>query len=73
MTGLVREGDDVVAHAAYTGGLGRKHAHYVGVYDAVLGGRRDDRLGLGLARRIAETLEQAGAAGPGPVALGTVG
>ena len=73
MTALVRERDAVVGHTAYTGTVGRKHAHYRGVYDAVLADSVDDRLGLALAARIAETLELAGRAPAADVALGSVG
>jgi predicted dehydrogenase len=70
MTALVREGDAITTHVAYAGRVGRKHAHYRGVYDAVLADPRDPRLGLPLAARIARTLEEAGTA-PEP-ALTTV-
>ena len=62
MTALVREGDAITTHTAYTGRVGRKHAHYRGVYDSLLTDPGDPRLGLTLAARIARTLEEAGTA-----------
>ena len=61
MTVLVSEGDRVTAHAAYTGALPRKEAHYLGLYDALLHRPDDPRLGVGLALRIARLLDEAAA------------
>lgn len=68
MTALVTAGDRVVAHAAYTGALGRKEAHYTGLYDALLSGAADPRLGVPLAREVARLLEEAALAPPLEVA-----
>jgi len=72
MTGLVREGDALTAHASYAGTVDRKHAHYRGVYEALLSGARDDRLGLALAERIARTLEEAAEAPRADLALSSL-
>lgn len=71
MTAVVSAGDRVVAHAAYTGTLGRKEAHYAGLYDALLSdppGPADPRLGVPLAREVARLLEEAALAPPLEVA-----
>ena len=62
MTVLVRESDAITTHTAYAGRVGRKHAHYRGVYDSLLTDPGDPRLGLTLAVRITRTLEEAGTA-----------
>ena len=66
MTGLLLEDGRVTAHAGYTGRLGRKEAHYAGLYDAVLSAPEDPRLGVPLAAEVARVLEAAtGAPGSG--------
>jgi predicted dehydrogenase len=72
MTVLVTEGDRVTGHTAYADDVERKEAHYLGVYDAVLHRPDDPRLGVGLAIRIAELLEQAAALPPSDVAWSEV-
>ena len=57
MTALVVTGGEVVSHAAYTGTLGRKAPHYDGLYRALFADPDDPRLGVDLARSVAETLE----------------
>ena len=64
MTGVVWVDGDVVTHAAYTGTLGRKAAHYDGLYRTLLSDPDDRRLSVELARSVAEVLE-AGDAAPG--------
>ena len=49
MTAVVADGGRVVEHVAYTGSAGRKAAHYLGLYDALLGDSPDPRLGVDLA------------------------
>jgi hypothetical protein len=60
MTGLVIEDGRVADHLGYTGAASRKEAHYLGLYDALLGDPADSRLGVPLARSIAELLEAGG-------------
>jgi predicted dehydrogenase len=57
MTGVVWVDGEVVTHAAYTGTLGRKAAHYDGLYRTLLTDPDDDRLSVALARTVAEVLE----------------
>jgi predicted dehydrogenase len=57
MTALVVDDGEVVSHAGYTGTLGRKAAHYDGLYRALFADPDDDRLGVELARSVAEALE----------------
>ena len=59
MTVLHLADGQVVDHVGYTGAASRKDAHYLGVYAAVLNDPTDPRLGVPLARRIAETLDAA--------------
>jgi predicted dehydrogenase len=61
MTVLVTEGDRVTGHTAYADTVERKQAHYLGLYDALLHRPDDPRLGVGLALRIAQLLEEAAA------------
>jgi predicted dehydrogenase len=69
MTALVVAGGEVVSHAGYTGTLGRKAAHYDGLYRALFADPDDARLGVDLARSVAGALEAgATAAGTGGVA-----
>jgi predicted dehydrogenase len=72
MTVVVREGGEVVQHTAYAGSVGRKHAHYRGVYETLLRNPADARLGLPLATRIAQTLEEATSAPEPVVALSSL-
>lgn len=72
MTGLVVEDGRVTVHAGYTGGLGRKEAHYSGVYDTLLADPADVRLGVRLAGDIARLLDDATAAPPGGAWAGDV-
>jgi predicted dehydrogenase len=60
MTGLLLHRGAVVAHAGYDGSLGRKEAHYTGLYRALLESPQDERLGFQLAESIARTLQAAG-------------
>lgn len=57
MTGHVIEDGRVTEHLGYTGEASRKEAHYLGLYDALLADPADPRLGVSLAREIAELLE----------------
>ena len=57
MTGLVIENGRVVEHMGYVGDLGRKEAHYQGLYDVLLADDCDPRLGVPLATEIARLLE----------------
>lgn len=59
MTGLVLHDGVAVAHAGYDGSLGRKEAHYTGLYRALLESSEDTRLGFRLAESIAGTLQAA--------------
>lgn len=59
MTVVVGRRDRVLEHVAYTGSAGRKEAHYLGVYNALLGGGSDPRLGFPLAAEISGLLEEA--------------
>ena len=59
MTGVVVAGAEVVEHAAYSGGSGRKEAHYAGLYEGLFAHPDDPRLGVPLAARVAELLEEA--------------
>jgi predicted dehydrogenase len=61
MTVLVTEGGRVTGHTAYADTIERKQAHYLGLYDALLHRPDDPRLGVGLALRIAQLLEDAAA------------
>ena len=61
MTVLVTEGDRVAGHTAYADDVERKQAHYLGLYAALLHRPDDPRLGVPLALRIAELLEEAAA------------
>ena len=67
LTVTVVERGSVTGHAGYAGTISRKQAHYEGLYDALLADRDDVRLGVGLARDIAELLEEAAAAASGAV------
>ena len=60
MTGLVLHHGVVTVHAGYDGSLGRKEAHYTGLYRALLESPHDERLGFRLAESIAGTLQAAG-------------
>ncbi|GAA3827042.1 Gfo/Idh/MocA family protein [Nocardioides panacisoli] len=73
MTGLLLEDGRVVEHAGYTGGLGRKEAHYAGLYDALLTDAGDPRLGVPLAAEIARVLEDAAGAHGGGALFSEVG
>lgn len=64
MTGMVLHGGSVVDQLAYAGADGRKVEHYLGVYRALLDAPDDRRLGVGLARTIAQLLESAGTTAP---------
>jgi predicted dehydrogenase len=57
MTALVVVGGEVVTHAAYSGTLGRKAAHYDGLYRALFADPDDERLSVALARSVAEALD----------------
>jgi predicted dehydrogenase len=61
MTAVVTERERVVEHVSYTGAASRKEAHYLGLYDALLHRPEDPRLGVPMALRIAELLEEAAA------------
>jgi hypothetical protein len=63
----------VAEHAGYTGALGRKEAHYAGLYDALLADPADQRLGVPLAAEIARVLEAGRGAGTGEVRFTAVG
>lgn len=73
MTGLLLEDGRVAEHAGYTGALGRKEAHYAGLYDALLADPADQRLGVPLAAEIARVLEAGRGAGTGEVRFTAVG
>jgi predicted dehydrogenase len=59
VTALHLANGEVVEQIGYTGTASRKDAHYLGVYDAVLTRPADPRLGLPLARQIADALNAA--------------
>jgi predicted dehydrogenase len=59
MTAVVTDDGRVVEHVAYSGSAGRKDAHYLGLYDALLGDPSDPRLGVDLASRIAAVIDEA--------------
>ncbi len=62
MTVTVLEEGLVTEHVGYAGSVGRKHAHYRGLYDVLLADPGDDRLGVPLATDIARLLEAAASA-----------
>lgn len=57
MTVLVIEGGSLIAHFGNDGLVGRKFAHYEGLYRELLGDERDEQLGYALARQLAVLLE----------------
>jgi predicted dehydrogenase len=59
MTVTVLEDGVVTEHVGYAGTVGRKHAHYRGLYDVLLADPGDERLGVPLATGIARLLEAA--------------
>jgi predicted dehydrogenase len=65
LTGLVLEDGRIIEHLGYAGTASRKEAHYLGLYDALLSDPGDRRLGVPLAREIAELLELGQRAGAG--------
>lgn len=73
MTALVLEDGRVTAHAGYTGRLGRKDAHYAGLYDVLLTDPRDERLGVRLAAEVARVLDEAADAPAGAVRMTALG
>ncbi len=64
MTVTVVEGGLVTEHVGYAGTVGRKEAHYRGLYDALLADPADPRLGVPLAADIARLLEAAATTPP---------
>jgi hypothetical protein len=69
---LVEEGR-VTEHVGYAGTLGRKHAHYRGLYDVLLADPDDDRLGVPLATDLARLLEAAASAPRGATNWTSIG
>jgi predicted dehydrogenase len=65
MTLTVLEGGQVTEQVGYAGSVGRKEAHYRGLYDVLLADPSDLRLGVPLATDIAGLLEAATSAPPG--------
>lgn len=65
MTLTVLEGGQVTEQVGYAGSVGRKEAHYRGLYDVLLADPADLRLGVPLATDIARLLEKATSAPPG--------
>jgi hypothetical protein len=63
MTGLVLHGGRLVEHLGYAGRVGRKAAHYRGVYDDVLGPSPSRFSSFGLAAEIARLLDVEAAGG----------
>lgn len=61
MTVVTCDPEQRLGHVAYTGSVGRKEAHYLGVYEHLLDESDDPRLGLALAELIAQVLEDADA------------
>jgi len=59
LTATVLEGGIVTEHAGDDGGVGRKEAHYRGLYDVLLSDASDPRLGVPLATDLARLLEAA--------------
>jgi predicted dehydrogenase len=68
MTVTVTEDGLVTEHVGYAGTVGRKHAHYRGLYDVLLADPDDERLGVPLATDVARLLEAASAAPRGATA-----
>ena len=62
MTAVVVEDGRVTEHVGYAGTAGRKHAHYRGLYEALVANPDDERLGVALAADIARVLEAAASA-----------
>jgi predicted dehydrogenase len=73
MTAAVLEGGVVTEQVGYAGGLGRKLAHYAGLYDALLSADTDVRLGVELATGIARILQDAARAPRGTTAFTVLG
>jgi predicted dehydrogenase len=67
MTVVVTADGEVLEHVAYDGSAGRKEAHYLGLYRALLDSPDDWRLGVPLAADIARLLEAAAQAPEAPV------
>ena len=63
MSVTVLEDGQVTEHVGYAGSVGRKEAHYRGLYDALVTDPADLRLGVPLAAEIARLLEAADSAG----------
>lgn len=59
MTAVVTEGDRPIEHVGYVGELGRKEAHYAGLYDVLFNDPDDVRLSVPLAAEIARVLADA--------------
>jgi predicted dehydrogenase len=59
MTVAVTQDGVVTEQVGYTGSVGRKHAHYRGLYDVLVADPGDERLGVPLATDIARLLEAA--------------
>jgi predicted dehydrogenase len=73
MTVTVLEGGGVREQVGYAGTAGRKEAHYRGLYDVLLSGPDDARLGVPLAAEVARVLEAAVDAPPARVTWSTIG
>lgn len=73
MTVTVVEEGRVTEHVGYAGTVGRKHAHYRGLYDVLLADPDDERLGVPLATDLARLLEAAASAPRGATTWTSIG
>ena len=73
LTVTVIQDGEVTEHVGYAGSVGRKEAHYRGLYDVLLTDPADARLGVPLAADIARVLEASVTAAPGTVRWSELG